>query len=224
MALTVSDIVTKVQERFADAISDTVVDYVNFVHRDLVSAIPEVARNIYDIHLQADRAKYGLPADTLEVALALYVTDPTTASKLARTSEDRLIEELPTWDFDASSIPTQFYVQGDNQDSPQSNAAIFLYPKPATASDADTFYPRVRCYITECKPLLIDTELPEGLATHSLYLEGASYYAAHALRGPAMASPYWQSYQSQIAFCRHRWTSMQPQTPPTRTYPLDRSK
>ncbi len=219
---TVNSIVSKLQERFADVPSSTAIDYVNRVHRELLGVMPEIGRHTQDIHLTAGNAEYGLPADTLEVAQVLYVQDATTASKLSRTSEDRLIEEQPTWEFDASGTPTEFYIQGDNLSSAVSQLAVFLHPAPNTSTSGT--YPVLRAYITECKTLIGTDSLPEGLPSYDVYLEGASYYTAHALRGVADAAPYFQAYQSQLAFCRQRWTAMQPQTPQSRTYPIDRSK
>lgn len=219
---TVNTIVAKVQERFADASSTAVTDTINRVHRDVIGAIPEIARHKEEINLTAGNPTYGLPADTLEVAQVLYVTNANTAAKLSRTSEDRLIEEQRTWEFDSAATPTEFYIQGDNTNSAVSNLALYLHPKPPTTTSSG--FPILRCYLTECKTLVGGDSLPEGLASYDVYLEGASYYIAHALRGPAEAVPYFQAYQSEMALCRQRWTAMQPQTPQSRTYPIDRSK
>jgi len=115
---TVNTIVSKVQERFADANSTAVIDYINRVNRDVLNIIPEAGRSTFDIDIVADTESYSLPADTIEIAQVLYVTDNNTAAKLTRTSQDRLIEEQPTWEFDAAGTPTQFYVQGDNCATP----------------------------------------------------------------------------------------------------------
>jgi hypothetical protein len=220
---TVNSIVSKVQERFADAGSSSVIDYINRVHRGVVGIIPEVARHTQDITtLAAGNAAYDLPTDTLEVAQVLYVTDANTAVKLVRTNEDKLIEEQPTWEFDIADTPAQFYVQGNNTTSAVSSLSIYLYPKPDVTSSSG--YPRLRCYITECKTLVGADSLPEGLATYDVYLEGACYYTADALRGPAEAAPYFQAFQAALSFCRQRWTAIQPQTPQSRTYPIDRTK
>ena len=147
---TVNSIISKVQERFADAQSANVIDSINRVHRDVVGVMPELARHTQDITaLIAGTASYYLPADTLEVATVLYLTDAATAVKLVRTSEDKLIEEQPTWEVDGADTPTQFYVQGNNTTSAVSSLSIYLYPKPDTSTSSG--YPRLRCYITECK-------------------------------------------------------------------------
>jgi hypothetical protein len=219
---TVNSIVSKVQERFADASSATVVDYINRVHREIISVIPEIARRVESINLVANNSIYGLPSDCLEVGQALYVTSSNSATKLIRTSQDRLVEEEPTWEFDAAAAPTHFYMQADVTNSAVSNLAIYLYPKPPTSTTSG--YPILRCYITDCKTMVGTDSLPEGLASYDVYLEGASYYAANALRGPEIAMAYFQTFQNELAKCRQRWTSMQPQTPLGRTYPIDRSK
>jgi hypothetical protein len=219
---TVNTIVAKVQERFADASSTAVTDHINRVHRELIGVIPEIARHKELINLTAGNPIYGLPADTLEVAQILYVTDANTATKLTRTSEDKLIEEQPTWEFDAAAAPTQFYIQGDNTSSAVSQLAVYLHPKPASTTTSG--FPIIHCYLTECKALAGTDSLPEGLASYDVYLEGASYYTAHALRGPGEATPYFQAYQAELAICRQRWTAMLPQTPQSRTYPIDRMK
>jgi hypothetical protein len=218
---TVNTIVAKVQERFADATSTAVIDYVNRVHRDVLGVIPETARRTEVINLVANQAGYALPNDTIEVALVLYVTDANTAAKLTRTSEDKLIEEQPTWEFDAAATPTQFFVQGDNTSQNGGNLTLYLHPKPPTTTTGG--FPILRCYLSDCKTLVGADSLPEGLATYDVYLEGAAYYTAHALRGPSEAAAYWTSYQTELARCRQRWTAMQPQTPQSRTYPIDRA-
>lgn len=220
---TVNTIIAKVQERFADATSNAITDYINRVHRDVLSAIPELARHTFDITtVMSGTAQYDLPADALEVANVLYVTDANTATKLTRTSEDKLVEEQPTWEFDQADTPTQFYVQGNNTSSAVSNLTIYLYPTPSISSSSG--YPRVRCYITECKTLIGTDSLPEGLASYGLYIEGACFYTANALRGPEQAAAYLQTYEAELALCRQRWTAMLPQTSQSRTYPIDRSK
>ena len=178
----VNSIVGKLQERFADATSTTLLDYINRVHREVVGVIPEIARHTLDITtLAAGTAHYDLPADTIEVAQALYLSDANTAAKLVRTSEDKLIAEQPTWEFDSEDTPAQFYVQGNNTPSAVSSLSIYLYPKPDTSTSSG--YPRLRCYITEYKSLTGTDSLPEGLASYDVYLEGASYYMSE--RKPA---------------------------------------
>lgn len=222
MADTVSTLVSKVQERFPDLVTATAIDYVNRAHRMVCAGIPKLARHKTDLSLTAGVTSYNLPADVVEVLVALYVSGPGSATCLLRTTQDELAERTPDWEFQTSATPQKFYVYGDNSALRQSELKLGLYPTPA-ASTSGT-YPFVRCYVTEVKTLQSTDSLPEGLASYDVYLEGACYYAAQALRGPAVAQAYEARFVELLAICRDRWMRMQPQTPANRTYPLRRDK
>ena len=219
---TIGTISSLLRERFPDLSSARAEDYIIRVHREICGAIPEISRKSIDIDLTAGIGVYDLPADTLEVAHVIYAKDASTRSQVLRTTQDELGEKKPLWGFDPSGTPSLFYVQTELGLGVTSDLKITLYPKPDTTTTGG--YPVLHVYITEVMPLATDDPLPEGLAGYGVYLEGASYYAAMALRDPDAAGTYLSLYQGQIEMNRDRWRRRVPQFQSDSTYPLNRRK
>lgn len=218
---TVQIITDLLQERFPDVLTSQAEAYINRVHRELCGHIPEISRTAENIPVIADQGSYNLPVDTLEIAHVLYIMDGS-AYQLLRTSQDEMGEKKPLWGFDPSGIPSLFYTQNRVNPSGTTELLLFVHPRPALSTGA--VYPYLRVYITQPATMTGSDPLPDGLASYMVYLEGASYYAAQALRGAEAALPFLQLYQQQIEFNRDRWRRRMPQVPSDSTYPLNRRK
>jgi hypothetical protein len=216
---TIDQIVADLKDRFSDLTTANAIRYVNLAHRELCAAIPGLTKGGIDIDLVNGQASYALSGDDIEIEGVLCKLGGT--AKLTKTHQSKLIEETPLWGADAAGIPTEFYVQLDLGDplTRISTLKIVLHPKPNAdmVSGLHIYGSIVQTYQT-------GDVLPGGLATYSVYTEGASFYAAEALRGTGQGAPYWNLFVQKIKICHDRLHKMIPQDPLTATYPISRDK
>lgn len=215
----VSDVVALLKSRFTDLTTNDAITYINMIHRELMGNIPEASKGALDIDIVANQASYSLSSDIVEVQMVICRVGG--SNKLNRTSEDILMEETPNWGSDAAGTPIEFYVVGDLGDplTNDSTLKIVLHPKPAADLTAG-----LRVYFTQVQTMIGTDTLPGGIATYRVYLEGASYLAMEAMRGPGTGGFYYQMYVNLINICAERWHKMIPQWPLISSYPINRTK
>jgi hypothetical protein len=209
--------VALLQERFPDVTTTSAISYINYVNKELGSVIPEIARESVTLNVTANQARYAITGENQEIDHVIWKTDASTSVKLLPTTQDELSSKQPDWPTQAAGTPERYYVQNDFLNTNKATLGITFVPKPSAST---VTYPFAVLYMSDTQILVGTDQLPDGLAAYMVYLEGASYLTAMALRSAAEAAPYWNMYVKLTKFNRRAWRRRMPQMQPDSTFPL----
>ncbi len=190
--IAMSTVITRANRIFKDLQSATIVDYANEVHDDLCREVPQILTT-EDITLVADQQEYALAELSMQVYHAEYWTSATYRVPLNAFDLTAWDLESPNWRAVAHSQPTYYSIWRNTTDN-----ILVLHPKPATATDGGTGYPKVRLYVSRGEALTSGSNLPKGLSSADLYVFGiAMRYAAD--RVPTKYAFYKKLYDEALS-------------------------
>ena len=191
---TVSQVISEVQRRMPDVTTSQCTTWINLIHRQILSEIPELRMDSVSVNITSGTQEYSIAEPVFQVREAEYVTGAGASTKLSGMTLEELDQQMPGWRNAATGTPQYFYL-GSNQASGNSEV-IGLVPAPNATTST---YPYVLLQVSEIEAsdLTTSSVLPPTIPNARAYIEGVSELAAVQVR-QQMAMMYNSTFEAEV--------------------------